>query len=153
MALNKKLLNDNFISISSYETKPAKKEQLKTGKNQVKFYPRDVKQAKIALALANYSCEYDKEHYCFERRNGTNYTEVHHLIPLFFHEEFEYSLGVPANIVSLCSNCHNGIHYGKNAAKLIEKLYNERKELLEEAKIGVSLKRLLNMYKQINTKD
>lgn len=75
------------------------------------------------------------------------------MIPLFFHEEFEYSLDVPANIVSLCSNCHNGIHYGKNAAKLIEKLYNERKELLEEAKIGVSLKRLLNMYKQINTKD
>lgn len=44
-------------------------------------------------------------------------------------------------------------HYGKNAAKLIEKIYNERKELLEEEKIGVSLKRLLNMYKQINTKD
>lgn len=38
--------------------------------------------------------------------------EPHHLIPLQYHEEFEWSLDVEANVVSLCSECHNQIHYG-----------------------------------------
>lgn len=50
------------------------------------------------------------------------------------------------DIVSLCSNCHNQIHYGIDSDKLITKLYEERKELLESVGIKISLERLLLMY-------
>lgn len=63
------------------------------------------------------------------------------------------SLDVPANIVSLCSNCHNEIHYGKKFDLLISKLYEERKEDLKEAGIYFTLEELLLKYKQINSKE
>lgn len=49
-----------------------------------------------------------------------------------FSEQFNVSLDVEENIVSLCSNSHNQIHYGADADKLIEKLYEERKDALAE---------------------
>ena len=52
-----------------------------------------------------------------------------------FSEQFNVSLDVEENIVSLCSNCHNQIHYGADADKLIEKLYEERKDAL--ASVGI----------------
>ena len=50
------------------------------------------------------------------------------------------------NIVSLCSTCHNQIHYGKDAELLIKKLYSSRKELLRKVGIILSEKELLKMY-------
>ena len=64
-----------------------------------------------------------------------------------YQDDFEYSLDVEENIVSLCSNCHNEIHYGENAKELIERLYFERKELLYNKGIGVTLEQLLSYYK------
>ena len=73
------------------------------------YYPRDPKNSAIALQRANYTCEHDPSHYTFIRKkDGTNYTEVHHLIPMCFQGRFkDASLDHPANIVSLCSQCHN----------------------------------------------
>ena len=68
------------------------------------------------------------------------------MIPLSESDRFEWSLDVPANIVSLCSNCHNEIHYGENAREIIEKLYYQRIDALREAKIEVALDDLLEMY-------
>ena len=82
--------------------------------------------------------------------NEEGYTEVHHLIPLCYYAEFDVSLDVPENIISLCSNCHNEIHYGLNADTIITKLFHERKEKLKEAGIEISLERLLKMYAIIN---
>ena len=56
------------------------------------------------------------------------------------------SLDREENIVSLCSNCHNEIHYGRDAMVLIEKLYSDRKELLESIGITITLGELLEMY-------
>ncbi|WAG56628.1 hypothetical protein LL033_05120 [Clostridium estertheticum] len=61
--------------------------------------------------------------------------EPHHLIPLQYSDEFENSLDVVANIISLCSGCHNKFHYGEGARELIEKLRNERKDEIEKAGI------------------
>ena len=72
--------------------------------------------------------------------------EPHHLIPMAFSDRFDVSLDVEENIVSLCSNCHNEIHYGKDARILIEKLYNQRKELLKNKKINITLEELFEMY-------
>lgn len=115
--------------------------------NGHKTYPRDRQTAINALAHANYECEIDINHQTFIRKKSNlKYTEPHHLIPMAFSDEFEVSLDVEENIVSLCSNCHNQIHYGKDADKLITKLYEERKNNLKKVGIVISLNRLLAMY-------
>ena len=116
--------------------------------NGIKTYPRNKQVAMNALNHANYECEIDTEHKTFIRRNGNiPYTEPHHLIPMAYQDNFEYSIDIEENIVSLCSNCHNEIHYGKNAHQLIEKLYYERKEHLKRKGIDISLDQLLSFYK------
>lgn len=112
-----------------------------------KTYPRDRQTAIHALTHAEYCCEINVKHPTFIRRNSDkNYTEPHHLVPMSCSDQFDVSLDVEENIVSLCSNCHNEIHYGKNADILIKKLYWERKEDLEKAGIYISIEKLLNEY-------
>lgn len=126
------------------------KPKLKTApvyKNGHKTYPRDRQVAINALAHAHYECEVDASHLTFIRKKSEKkYTEPHHLIPMAFSDEFEVSLDVEENIVSLCSNCHNLIHYGKDANILITQLYEERKTVLENVGINITLGRLLSMY-------
>lgn len=40
-----------------------------------------------------------------------------------YSDKFKVSLDVEANIVSLCSTCHNHIHYGVGAKDLLTALY------------------------------
>lgn len=143
-----KTINELEILKPNNENKPIKPRKRKGQVTSSKIsYPRDNQIAVNALAFASYLCEIDKSHYVFKRRkNDTNYTEPHHLIPMEYQYKFENSLDVEANIISLCSNCHNEIHYGRNYKKLIEKLYNERKEKLELAGIYISLDELYKLY-------
>lgn len=116
--------------------------------------PRHADRKQNALVRAGFCCEIDKNHPTFIRRNSkVNYTETHHLIPLEYSAEFEYTLDTEENIVSLCSNCHNQIHYGAGAEVLIKKLYDERIDALRAAGIGktksgieVTYEQLLHMY-------
>ena len=113
----------------------------------VQAYPRSRVAAMIALQNAEHKCEIDSAHRTFERRvDSLPYMESHHLIPMAAQGDFDVSIDVPENIVSLCSSCHNEIHYGKGAARLIEQLYNSRVHLLEQCGIFVSLPQLLNYY-------
>ena len=147
--LNKKLLKEKEPT-EEYITKPVEKASLKKGGEGGLYYPRDPKMAAIALRNAGHKCENNVAHECFIRRSsGMPYTEVHHLIPLAYHYKFEKSLDIPENIVSLCSNCHNEIHYGKDADSLIKKLFEERKEKLHEAGIEITIEELLEMYHRI----
>ena len=112
-----------------------------------KIYPRDRQTAINALAHAHYACEVDKKHPVFIRRTSDKgYTEPHHLIPMAFQDRFDVSLDVEENIVSLCSNCHNQIHYGKDADKLLKMLYESRKKDLEKVGIKVTFDELIKMY-------
>jgi 5-methylcytosine-specific restriction endonuclease McrA len=148
--LNKKLSKEKE-STYIYITHPVDKVSLKKGTGGGLYYPRDVKMAAIALKNANYKCEANSNHKCFLRKsNGMPYTEVHHLIPLAYHYKFDKSIDIPENIVSLCSNCHNEIHYGRDANKMIKKLFNKRKKKLHEAGVDVSIKELFEMYHKIS---
>ena len=99
------------------------------------------------MAHAGFVCEIEVEHPTFIRKKSNEkYTEPHHLIPMAFSEKFDVSLDVEENIVSLCSNCHNQIHYGKDADVLLTKLYEERKDVLLSVGIDITLKELLAMY-------
>lgn len=110
-------------------------------------FERNPDTAKLALRLVHYACELSCSNELFRRRDGENsYVEAHHLIPLSYQNQFEYSLDVEANIISLCPSCHRMLHYGANAEKYLTELYNERIERLKKCKIEITLDQLLEMY-------
>lgn len=126
-------------------TPEERKDPVSNGENY--SYPRNRETALKALKRANYECELDKWHSSFIRKsNGTNYTEPHHLVPMSEQDSFKKSLDVQANIVSLCSNCHNELHYGKEPESLLKKLYDARRDELEVAGILITFDRLLKCY-------
>lgn len=111
------------------------------------IYRRDKQVALNALIKAQHKCEVDVTHPSFLRKNkDILYMEPHHLIPLAYQDEFEKSLDVEENIVSLCSNCHNRFHYGWGLEKILRTLYDERAEHLRRVGIEISFDDLLEMY-------
>lgn len=108
---------------------------------------RDPAVAANALCNADYKCELCPEHETFIRKsNGKPNTEPHHLIPMKFQKDFNVSLDVENNIVSLCSNCHNMLHYGADIDVELEVLYNNRKNLLKSAGIIIKFSDLKSYY-------
>ena len=124
--------------------KPAKAQTEST----VKKYARDRQVAMRALAKANYLCEVDPNHKTFIRKNsGLNYTEPHHLIPLSASVHFpSIDLDREQNVVSLCSYCHNLLHYGENIEPVLKKLFADREELLEAIGADISFEELISYY-------
>lgn len=126
-------------------TEPQEVPHQKEGKTL--SYERNPDTAINALTNADYKCEYDTGHFTFLRKsNGLPYTEPHHLIPMNAQKDFSISLDVENNIVSLCSHCHNLIHYGKDAKIILNKLYDERVEVLHKAGIIISFENLMKYY-------
>lgn len=116
-------------------------------RDHIKIRVRNPVVSAAALRYAGFQCEIDEEHPSFIRRKSNcNYVEPHHLVPMKYSEDFKVSLDVPANIVSLCSNCHNQIHYGRDYEQLIERLYEKRKDLLKKVGINITLEQLKEMY-------
>lgn len=127
------------------------KEPKEITRSSKKLYGRDRSVAMKALIKAGYQCEYDKTHKSFiSRKTNKPYMEAHHLIPMEFQNEFVDSLDRAENVICLCSNCHNEIHYGIDSGKIIRKLFRQRKNGLTEAGIDITLDKLLNMYKLID---
>lgn len=125
----------------------AKKKQAPKYTNGNMTYPRNRQTALNALAHAHYGCEVEVDHPSFIRKKSDkNYTEPHHLVPMAFSDSFEVSLDVEENIISLCSNCHNQIHYGRDAEELLRKLYESRKDDLKRVGIDTTIEQLLKMY-------
>ena len=114
-SINDALLNDSL--------KSDKKELI------IKSYPRSQKAAQEALKKAKYKCEVDSSHFSFFKDSENMFLEAHHLIPMEYQDEFNRSLDVPENIISLCPNCHRFIHHGvfEEKIKIIEKLFEKRK--------------------------
>ncbi|SFT01953.1 DUF3578 domain-containing protein [Marininema halotolerans] len=105
--------------------------------------------AKEALSKAQFQCEVDSSHATFiSRSSSLNFVEAHHLIPLNKQDLFSCSLDVPGNIISLCPNCHRAIHHAvlKTKEEIINKLYNQRKEILATWGLIISYYDLLNYY-------
>lgn len=134
--LAEEIENEDFnVLDNEYKPKPENKKDL-VATSKGKAYPRDVKVSKNALARANFLCEFDNQHKLFVRKNKEmNYTEPHHLIPLKYHLMFSNSLDVEANIVSLCSHCHNLLHYGSDSDVVIRELFLCRRDELKGAGI------------------
>lgn len=119
---------DSVSAPDAFSNEPERKRTSRISGRRV-IYPRDAAVAKRALSRANHLCEADPTHASFLRRNGdVLYMEPHHLIPISFTDYFGVNLDREQNIFSLCSNCHNQIHYGKkeDVKKLIKKLFCSR---------------------------
>lgn len=119
---------DSASATDALSNEPERKRAPRISANRI-TYPRDPSVAKRALGRANHLCEANPNHVSFLRRNGhALYMEPHHLIPISFTDYFGVNLDREQNIFSLCSNCHNQIHYGKkeDVRRLIAKLFFSR---------------------------
>lgn len=125
------------------------KQAMTTSNNTGRAIPkRDSQRAADALEHADYLCEYNSNDRIFFRKNGKPYTEPHHLIPISKYSDFEYSVDVMENIVSLCSHCHNLLHYGRFEDKnpVLTKLYNDRIDALRKCGLDLTLEQLKTYY-------
>lgn len=139
--------DENDVSEESIEG-PKEKPQESTV--SLSRYPRNKELSNRTLKLAQYCCEVDKKHTFFTSViTNENYVEAHHLIPLQFQDEFDYSLDVIENIVSLCVVCHKKVHHSKFDEKkdILYQLYCERESKLEKRGIGLPLDQLSIYYK------
>lgn len=141
---------NNYIMVESHfeflGQPKIKEEPCYNGEKRV--FKRSRQTSKNALAHADYNCENKlcKNDLFLRKNSDIKYTEPHHLIPLAHTDEFKFSLDVEENIVSLCSSCHNLLHYGKDFEELLRALYEIRREDLEKAGIGVDIECLIEMY-------
>lgn len=138
----------NEVSKENVEDKPKGKPNHKTVNNK-KVWRRNPKIAGEAVAYTEYLCEIDNEHVHFiSKFNQRNYVEAHHLIPMKYQDQFDCSLDIHANIVSVCLICHKKIHFGlfEDKKEILKKLFNSRKERLLAGGISISLDKLYSYY-------
>ncbi len=106
---------------------------------------------KIAREKFNYTCELEMLNGCRYFTSKTtkhNYIEVHHFIPREFRNNFENSVDVLANYITLCPHCHRMIHLAtdRERVNIIRYIYNQRKDRLKNCGIEVEFEDLLNFY-------
>lgn len=117
--------NTDDTSNHKYESKEKEKSKSNGSTNS---YKRDAKTGFLALRLANFQCELNKDHKTFiSNSTSENYVEAHHIIPMKYYDDFKKSIDNEANIVALCPNCHRRLHYGEFEDKkgLLLKLYKD----------------------------
>lgn len=118
-------------------------------------WPRNNNISFTALDNANFNCENNTGHNTFiSAKSGNQFVEAHHFIPMEFQDDFDVSIDVPENIISLCPNCHRAFHNSIEETKtaLITKFYLKRKELLERRGITTSVREIMNYYKVLEKK-
>lgn len=143
---------NNCFSFEDFETPFEYNNNLEKPREKSKTssynYPRSKKVAFNALKKANFYCEVDKTHKVFIRKNSNiNYTEPHHLIPLSAQKDFpDTNIDREQNIVSLCSHCHNLLHYGADIDSILKPLFSQRSELLRKIGISITYETLRKYY-------
>ena len=100
---------------------------IKRNQNSV-VYDRDPSVVSFVENRANGICELCSNPAPFERKDGTPFLEVHHIVPLS-----ENGSDTVDNAVAICPNCHRSCHHGVNA--------NEIRKLLKVKVLEFSSKR------------
>jgi 5-methylcytosine-specific restriction protein A len=115
-----------------------------------KSWPRKPAISRGALDRAEYKCDNDPNHFTFTSKvTNQNFVEAHHLIPMKLQEQFENSLDVTDNILSLCPTCHGIFHYAtyEEKAEVLIRFYNSRKDILKKYNLIISVDDLKKAYK------
>ena len=145
------MINDDLFTDGDvvYDNVRKDKPELECKKGIIE-HPRDSKVSMDALKKAKHRCEYNKSHKVFKRKAQPQitYTEPHHLIPLKAYHDFDSSLDILQNIYSLCSSCHNCLHYGSAEERdiILKKLYEERSSILAACDLEISFSDLKRYY-------
>ncbi len=116
--------NENIVLNNSDANKQEK--QLKL----IEQYERNPNLKQVCIKNAEYLCEIDKSHLSFEAKTtNKNYVESHHIIPLKFQADFNENLDCLENLISLCPDCHKGVHYGTKQVqlKLLQEILNVKR--------------------------
>ena len=115
------------------------------------FYQKD----KDKLNLMEFKDEIYKRSNCFFKdiiegshstficQNGLPYYEVHHFILKKIgteHNEVQAEIDNPQNLISLCSNCHNMVHYAesKTRKKMIKRIYDSNSKFFDKIFGGIA---------------
>lgn len=106
---------------------------------------------KIARRISNYTCELEQYkgcHYFTSKQTRHNYVEVHHFVPREFRNNYEYSIDVFANYITLCPQCHKMIHLATDRERIdaIRYIYNKRVKRLSNCGLNVELDDLMKYY-------
>lgn len=106
---------------------------------------------KIAREKSGYKCEletYKGCKYFTSKTTKQNYVEVHHFVPREFRNNFENSVDVLANYITLCPHCHRMIHLATDRERvdIIRFIYSQRKERLKRCGLEVQFEDLLSFY-------
>ena len=106
---------------------------------------------KIAREKANFKCELEQYKGCRYFTSKTtrhNYVEVHHFIPREFRNNFENSVDVLANYITLCPHCHKMIHLATDRERIdvIRFIFNQRKDRLTSCGLTIELEELFQYY-------
>lgn len=106
---------------------------------------------KIAREKSKYKCEletYKGCRYFTSKTTKQNYVEVHHFIPREFRNNFENSIDVLANYITLCPHCHRMIHLATDRERvdIIRFIYSQRKDRLKNCGLEIEFVDLLNFY-------
>lgn len=152
--ISHKSFYDNNILANEFHTLKAKtftdlpkEKYAEVSESSHEYNRRDPQVIINALAEVNYKCEINNTHFTFIRKNcDLPYTEGHHLIPLKFQNRFKVNLDIEANVVSLCSSCHNLLHYGRDYEVLLKDLYEYRKDRLSKCGIDITFDELKSFY-------
>jgi 5-methylcytosine-specific restriction enzyme A len=117
--------------------------------NTINRYERNVDVAAFALKKADFKCEIDAMHETFvSRARNQPYVEAHHLVPMGEQGSYHCSLDIPANVISLCVNCHKLLHHGRALDKKesLSKLFLDRRMNLAKMNIFLEKRTLLSYY-------
>lgn len=112
-------------------------------------YQRSIRESIEALETSDFTCEADPSHKTFiSVASGHPFVEGHHLIPLSYQGDFQYSIDVKENIVALCPNCHRLLHYGPNEEKreILLNFLRDRQHSLLQKGIVIDEETLLSYY-------
>lgn len=105
----------------------------------------------IARRMSGFTCElegYKDCRYFTSKNTGHNYVEVHHFIPREFRNNYEYSIDVFANYVTLCPHCHKMIHLATDRERMdaIRYIYNNRIERLRMCGLDTKFDIIMKYY-------
>jgi 5-methylcytosine-specific restriction protein A len=94
-----------------------------------KVYERNPLIASFSLKKSNYTCDIDPNHKTFVAlKNSMPFVEAHHFVPMKYQSDFTIPVDCVENVISLCPNCHRGIHLGivEHKKNLVEIIFKKR---------------------------
>ncbi|NOU35921.1 MAG: hypothetical protein HOO88_04030 [Kiritimatiellaceae bacterium] len=134
---------------SAYQAAIYEEEEIrKTKRKACDTWERDAKLARECLRLADYKCEFDRNHNLFTARSTlAPYVEAHHLIPMSCQSAWDVKLDKRCNIFSLCPMCHAKVHHAVDTttSEVILRLFERRQQELHDS-LHLDAEELLRLY-------